>query len=296
MRDAYLPTVNELHAFTACARTGSTTRAAEELNLTQSAVSRSLGALEKRLGVLLFHRVRQRLILSDAGRVFSRDAARILGELDNAAVTVMAFGGHSDVLRLAVLPTFGTRWLVPRLREFAELVPDVTFDIVSRLDPVNFEAEPFDAAIQRNELHRAGVRSMPIVDETLVVLAAPELLGGKGLLDEAELARLPLLQQATRPSLWVDWFGDIGIDPRSILRGPRFEHFDMVLSAAVSGLGLALVPEILAEAEITSGRLVRASPRRLRMDAPYALIYPEQSAEVEAFAAFRDWLGGSRTG
>mgnify|MGYP001248598683 CR=1 FL=1 len=94
--------------------------------------------------------------------------------------------------------------------------------------------------------------------------------------------------------LWLDWFRDAGIDARSVLRGDRFEHFDMVINAAVSGLGAALVPEVLAEAEIAAGRLVTASERRLVVGAPYSLIYPARSAEIDGFAAFRDWLAGFR--
>lgn len=294
MRYAYIPTINELHAFCACARTGSATRAAGELNLTQSAVSRSLGTLEDRLGVRLFHRVKQRLVLSEAGRAFLREADRILADLGQAAMTVMAFGGHSRVLRLAVLPTFAKTWLTPRLKQFRTVAPDVTFDIVARLEPVDFEADPFDAAIQRSDMRPANTELIPLMEEQLVVVASPGLLGGKSSLPDEELARLPLLQQTTRASLWLDWFRDAGIDARSVLRGDRFEHFDMVISAAASGLGVALVPEVLAEAEIAAGRLTHASERRLVVGAPYSLIYPARSAEVEGFAAFRDWLAGFR--
>lgn len=294
MRYAYIPTINELHAFCACARTGSATRAAGELNLTQSAVSRSLGTLEDRLGVRLFHRVKQRLVLSEAGRAFRREADSILADLGQAAMTVMAFGGHSKVLRLAVLPTFAKTWLTPRLKRFRAIAPDVTFDIVARLDAVDFEADPFDAAIQRSDMRPANAELIPLMEEQLAVVAAPELLAGQGALADEELARLPLLQQTTRPTLWLDWFRDAGIDARSVLRGDRFEHFDMVISAAASGLGVALVPEMLAEAEIAAGRLVHASERRLVVGAPYSLIYPARSIEVEGFAAFRDWLAGFR--
>ena len=290
MRDSHIPTISELHAFAACARTGSTTRAADELHLTQSAVSRSLGTLEERLGVLLFNRVKQRLVLSDAGRAFRREAERILSDLNQAAVAIMAFGGHSGVLRLAVLPTFGSRWLVPRLRQFRALMPTMTFDIVSRLEPIDFDTEPFDAAIQRSNLRPPNTELVPLMDERLVVVAAPELLAGKGELTDAEMASLPLLQQTTRPSLWLDWFRDAGNDPRSILRGPRFEHFDMVIGAAVSGLGIGLVPEVLVEPEIAAGRLTRASTRQLVVSAPYSLIFPQRSLELEGFPAFRDWL------
>ncbi len=296
MRYAYLPTINELHAFCACARTGSATRAAGELNLTQSAVSRSLGTLEDRLGVRLFHRVKQRLVLSEAGRAFRREADSILAELGQAAMTVMAFGGHANVLRLAVLPTFAKIWLTPRLKDFRARAPDVTFDIVSRLEAVDFDADPFDAAIQRADMRPADAEMVPLMDEQLVVVAAPGLLEGPdgrgGELADGELARLPLLQQTTRPSLWLDWFRDAGIDARSVLRGDRFEHFDMVISAAISGLGVALVPQVLAEAELAAGRLVLASGRRLVVGAPYSLIFPERSAGLPGFTAFRDWLAG----
>ncbi len=295
MRDTHIPTISELHAFAACARTGSTTRAADELNLTQSAISRSLGTLEERLGVLLFHRVKQRLVLSDAGRAFRRDAERILFDLNQAAVGVMAFGGQTEVLRLAVLPTFASRWLIPRLRDFRKIMPNVTFDIISRLEAIDFDNEPFDAAIQRSNLRPPNAELVPLMEERLVVAIAPDLLGGKRLLTDGELSQFPLLQQTTRPSMWLDWFRDAGIDPRSILRGPRFEHFDMVIGAAISGLGVALVPEVLVEPEIAAGRLIMASERRLVLSAPYSLIFPPHSLEIEAFLAFRNWLEGFRS-
>lgn len=290
MRQPYIPTISELQAFAACARLGATTRAAQELNLTQSAVSRSLGALEQRLGVRLFHRVRQRLVLSDAGRALQRDAERLLADADRAALTVMSFGGHSEVLRLAVLPTLANVWLVPRLAGFQALAPDVTFDIAARLDAVDFDIEPFDAAIQRAEHQPPGAEMLALMPEELVVVASPRLLGGAERLGDDDLARLPLLQQSTRPSLWLDWFRHAGRDPRAVLRGARFDHFDMVVSAAVAGLGVALLPELLVQDQLKAGRLRLASDRRLPGSGPYALLYPERADAILSFRRFRDWL------
>ena len=292
MRQAYIPTISELQAFSACARLGATTRAAQDLNLTQSAVSRSLNALEERLGGRLLHRGRQRLLLSDAGRALQRDADRLLDEINQAALTVMSFGGHSEVLRLAVLPTLASVWLIPRLQAFQAMAPGVTFDISARLDAVDFETEPFDAAIQRGSHRPPGAEVQVLMPEQLVVVASPRLLGGAQRLDDDDLARLPLLQQATRPSLWLDWFRHAGRDPRTILRGARFDHFDMVTSAAVAGLGVALLPEILVEEELRDGRLVLASERRLAGAEPYGLIFPERSLAVAGFSRFREWLAG----
>lgn len=288
MRRAYTPTLPELQAFVAVARTVSTTRAAARLGLTQSAVSRSLAALEDRLGVRLFHRLRQRLVLSDAGRALLPDAERILGDLDASALTVMAFGGHREVLRLAALPTFAAVWLIPRLARFATLAPEVTVDMSATLAPLDFERDPRDAAILRAVPPLRGARADLLAEERLIVVAAPALVPVP--LDDAGLARLPLLQQATRPNLWLDWFRDAGPDPITILRGARFEQFGMVLAAARAGLGLALVPDLLVASDLAAGTLMRASPRCLPGPAPYVLIWPERSAEIAAFRAFRDWI------
>lgn len=151
-RPSYTPTISELRALVRVAELGSTAAAADALSLTQSAVSRSVGALEERLAVRLFRRERQRMILSDAGRAMLRDARDILDRLDASARMIMAFGGGSEVLRLAVLPTFATAWLIPRLPAFTRLHPDVSLDLGQALLPVDFEASPFDAAIQRVEM------------------------------------------------------------------------------------------------------------------------------------------------
>ncbi len=288
MRHAYTPSFHELQAFVASAESGSATQAATTLGLTQSAVSRSINTLEARLGVKLFHRVRRRLVLSDAGRALLRDAARLLADLDQTALTVMSFGGHRDVLRLAALPTFGAVWLMPRLARFAEVAPEVTFDMATTLAPIAFDQGPFDFAVIRGR-QRPG--DVVLAEERLVVVAAPQLLPEKGKpLADKDLARLPLLQQATRPNLWRDWFLDAGLDPITIARGARFEQFGMVLAAARAGMGVALVPEVLVTDEIARGELRLASTRSMLTDTPYILTYPPRSEDVAAFRTFRDWL------
>ncbi|MEI4485921.1 LysR substrate-binding domain-containing protein [Frigidibacter sp. MR17.14] len=294
MRRAYTPTLPELQAFVNAARSGSTTRAAAALGLTQSAISRALGSLEARLGVRLFHRMRQRLVLSDAGRAMLADAERILAELDAAALTVMSFGGQPEVIRLAVLPSFGESWLVPRLAAFRAQAPAVTFDLSATLAPVDFDRGTRDAQILRGDSTlwsaRPGLRAQKLLDERLVTVAAPSLIGSGEALDDAGIARLPLLQQATRPELWLDWFRDAGMDPITILRGPRFEQFGMVLAAARAGLGVGLVPEVVAAEMLAAGSLRLASPRRLETAEPYLLVWPDRSDELAAFRSFRTAL------
>ncbi|GAA2864098.1 LysR family glycine cleavage system transcriptional activator [Aminobacter niigataensis] len=290
MRRSYVPTIAELEAFRACAGLGTTIRAADHLGLTQSSVSRSIGQLEDRLGVALFHRVRQRLALSDAGRRFARDAETILDSLHEAAVRTMAFGGQSDVLSIAVLPTLADRWLIPRLAGFHAAHPHVAIDLAVRLETVDLETETFDAAIQRGPAEPGQTGIVRLFDEELVVVASPALLDGRAALDDAELAALPLLQQSTRPTLWLRWFQAAGIDPRTTLRGHRFEQFSMVVEAAVAGLGVALVPEVLAERELAAGRLVLASPNRIAGEVPYRLAFRPGGEDRPGLREFVRWL------
>lgn len=290
MRKNYTPTINELQAFAACARLGTTTRAAAELNLTQSAVSRSLGTLEERLGVALFDRVRKRLVLSPAGQVFLAQAEDILGRIDTAAMGAMAFGGAQAVLRMAVLPSFARSWLIPRLAGFEAAQPQVSLDLSARLLPVDFERDPFDLAIMRSRHEQVGAEIESLVAEELIVVAAPQLMAGRAALDDDAVLDLPLLQQSTRPTLWLDWFRESGRDARRILRGARFDHFDMILDAASAGMGLGLVPAIIAQGALASGRLVQATPRRFATGESYALILPERAREAPHVSAFRDWL------
>lgn len=287
-RPSHTPSIHELRALVLCAETGSASRAAAALNLTQSAVSRAIRTLEDRLGVQLFRRVRQRLILSDAGRALVRDSREILDRLDTSARMVMAFGDAGAVLRLAVLPTFAAMWLIPRLPDFAARHPEVAIDLTSALGPVDFEDSPFDAALQRAELARPGARVTPLVQEQLVVVAAPGLVGATDPTPEA-LMRWPLIQQATRPGLWSDWLALAGAPTLERLRGPRFQHFDMVIAAAQAGLGVALLPDIFATESIRRGSLRQVSPLVLPGRWPYALIRP-QGGESAALAVFADWL------
>jgi len=288
-RARHTPTVAELSALVACARLGTAAAAAETLGLTPSAVSRSIRGLEDRLGVALFARRRQRLVLSDAGRALVRDAEAILGQIDASARMVMAFGGSGAVLRLAVLPTFAAAWLIPRLADFARIAPEVSLDLTAELGPVDFDAGPFDAAIQRADLARPGTVVTPLAAERLVVVAAPALAGA-GLLDPAAVARLPLIQQSTRPRLWADWFAAAGAVPEPAHpRGPRFAQFGMILAAARAGMGAAILPDIFVAEALADGSLALLSQTALPGPSPYALIRPDREPGP-ALARLAAWL------
>lgn len=289
-RSTYTPSVQELRALVFCGDLGSVSRAAAALNLTQSAVSRSIRMLEERLGVKLFHRVRKRLHLSDAGRAMIHDSREILEALDRTAKMAMAFGEGGDVLRLAVLPTFAATWLIPRLPGFLRMRPDVSIDLASALHPVDFDESPFDAAIQRAVMARKDTNFVPLLNETLITVAAPSLVAVGRTLSSAELVSFPLIQLATRPELWKDWLEFAGSAKLERLQGPRVQHFDMVISAAEAGLGIALLPEIFAEQAIASGALHKVNPQALEGPTPYSLIRPKVHKSSETMDHFEEWL------
>ncbi len=280
MRRAYTPSLPELQAFVQAASMASATHAGDVLGLTQSAISRSLASLEARLGVRLFHRAKQRLTLSDAGRAFLPQAQAILAQLDAAALGVMSFGGQQQVIRLACLPSFASVWLIPRLASFMAAHPGVAVDISATLTPLDFTTDARDAAIVRGPVQ--GPHDV-LAEERLIVVAAPHLV--PVLLSDEAIARLPLLQQATRPDLWLRWFGT-----GQVARGPRFEQFGMVLAAARAGLGVGLVPDVLAAPDLANGALVQASARSMATDTPYVLNYAVRSLESAGFVALRRHL------
>ncbi|MGS4986017.1 LysR substrate-binding domain-containing protein [Pseudosulfitobacter sp. RP-4] len=290
-RASYMPSTNELIAFVSCAELGSTAAAGQELNLTQSAISRAIASLEQRLAVRLFDRIRQRLVLTDAGRAMLREAKDVLVRLDNSARMAMAFGGADSVLRLAVLPSFAKHWLIPRLPRFVQDHPQIRLDVAPELAPVDFADSHYDAALQRAEFAGPNTHVMPLYPEKLIVVANPSLSTDQWS-DPAQLLEYQLIQQSTRPQLWSDWLRAADLDPFMQLRGPRFAHFDMVVGAAEAGLGLALLPEVLAANGLASGTLVRASSVVVETISPYALIWPAHHKDEGAVNVFARWLKG----
>ena len=290
LRRGFLPPIGSLVAFECAARHESFSRAAEELHLTQSAISRQIRALEEVVGVALFERVRQRVVLSEAGRAYLDDVRRTLGELGEATHRVMGFAGSRGVLELAVLPTFGARWLVPRLGRFLALHPEVTVNLAARIEPFDFAADPFDAAIHVGQPAWAGGVLEHLMDEEVVPVARPDWLGARGLSTPADLARLPLLHQSTRPSAWADWFASVGVTTDAAWRGPRIDQFSMVAEAAACGLGAALVPRFLIEEELASGRLAVLFATPLATRSAYYVVHPASKGRSALLRAFEEWI------
>jgi len=286
----YLPSLAALSVFEAAARHHSFTRAAEELGLTQGAVSRQVAQLEGLLCVRLFERVRQRVALTPAGTAYASEIRPLLERLTAATVNAMATKGQGGVLNLAILPTFGTRWLIPRLRGFVERHPDVTINFVTRLVPFDFEVDALDAAIHFGRAIWPGAMLHRLMGEEILPVASPALVERESLDEPADALRVMLLQQVTRPNAWANWLAAQGLNPAAARPGARFEQFAMVAQAATAGLGLAILPRFLIEDELRAGTLVTPFGRPMVGEDAYYLVYPRAKATQPSVAAFRDWL------
>jgi DNA-binding transcriptional LysR family regulator len=296
-----IPATHTLLCFEAAARHESYTRAAQELALTQSAVSRQVAALEEYLGQLLFTRTRHGVLLTPRGREYAAQVAERLLALERDTLNAMSNQGTQGAVHLAAVPTFATRWLIPRLPQLQAQHPDIVVHIETRTRPFMFADTGFDAALYAGTAEQvanwAGTQATLLVGEEVVPVCAPGLLGvTQQPIGPEAVAKLPLLQQSTRPFGWRQWFDAVGAVAPHALSGPRYELFSMTASAATYGLGVALVPRILVQTELARGELVVACDRPLRGERAYYLITPLGGAESQAVMHFRHWLVAATAG
>lgn len=284
----FLPSMISLQAFETAARHLSFSKAAEELSLTQSAVSQQMRTLETLVRVKLFHRGRHGLSLTQAGLAYLPEVRECLSRMEAATLELMSHQGTGGVLNLAILPTFGTRWLIPRMSSFAQMHPHVVVNFSTRAVKFDFATERLDAAIHFGDVAWPGVIAHRLMGESVVLVCAPALL--KRLRSLQDLSHHTLLQHETRPYAWQEWLSAVGVADVNPMKGPRFEHFSMVIQAAVAGLGVAILPEFLVQQEIAAGELIQPFAYPVRSTHAYHLVYPEEKRELPTLKAFRDWL------
>ncbi len=284
-----LPPLNALKAFEAAARHESFTRAAEELHVTQGAVSHQVKALENELGLKLFSRERQRLVITEAGRIYLevvRDA------LDRIAVGTerLLQRQSTGVLTVSTSPNFASKWLVHRLQRFAEAHPAIDLRISASLHHIDFASEDVDVAIRHGDGTPLGLHVTRLCTEELIPVCSPKLLLGKmAIRAPSDLAKHRLLHINDRKD-WARWCEMAGLANADVSRGPILNQASMALDAAVDGQGIALARSALAAWDLISGRLVR--PFTLSLPVPYAywIVCPKATSKLPKVVALRDWL------
>jgi len=285
-----LPPLSAIRAFEAAARHGSFTRAAEELGMTQAAVSYQVKLLEDRVGMALFLRQPRKVVLSEAGQRLAPTIAEAFQRLNAAFASLRET--DEGVLSVTCINSFCTNWLVPRLGTFQVAHPNIAvrLDASSRL--IDFAQEEFDLGIRDGKGKWPGLKTHLLFAVDLAPLASPDLLRRLGGVRKPEdLFGMPLLDYGDE--CWHRWFAAAGITNLPKLKGPVIQvpTQAMLGSAAMAGQGIALVTPALFEADLEAGRLVQVLPFRCsHKDNSYWLVYPEERQNVAKIKAFREWI------
>ena len=250
----------------------------------------------------LFRRTRHGVALTERGAAYAKQVAPRLQGLEQDTLDAMSTQGQGSAVHLAAVPTFATRWLIPRLPLLTAQHPDITIHIETRTRPFMFGETPFDAALYAGTPEQvrnwAGTKATLLITEEVVPVCSPKLMNDAVELTPENIAQLPLLQQSTRAEGWRQWFEAQGVDAPLALAGPRYELFSMTAAAATQGMGVALVPRLLIETELARGELVIACNRPLRGERGYYIVTPERtdkSAEQVALTTFVAWLASQKT-
>ena len=284
-----LPPLNALRAFEASARQLSFTRAAEELFVTQAAISHQIKALEDNLGIKLFMRKNRSLLLTEEGQSYYLDIKDVFNALHDATERLLARGAKGAIT-VSLQPSFAIQWLVPRLNTFNLLHPDIDVRIKAVDQPENSLTEDVDLAIYYGRGRWKGIHAEQLHTEYLIPVCSPLLLSGTkplSLIDD--LANHTLLHDASRRD-WKRWFKYVDFKGGNVNHGPIFSHSAMVLQAAIHGQGVALAHSVLAKPDIDSGRLVCPFKEVLISKNSYYIVCREQQLELGKIAAFREWV------
>jgi len=283
----YLPSLSSLLAIEAIDRLGSASAAAEELSLTQSAISKQLRVMEEQLGASLIDRNGMRLSLTDAGREYVLVVRKILNQLSQASLKLKA-NPNGGNLNLSILPAFGVNWLAPRLPSFNARHPEVTVNLVTHLSSFDFEASVNHSAIHFGGRDWSGVNYQPIMDEYMAPYASPELMK-KGESGGDVIFENTLLHLQSRADAWEQWLNTHKLSG-SVQTGMLFDQFATMIQAAIHGMGIALLPTYLGDQQVKQKRLVRVFPDQKIHLGSYHLVWPPSAEDYYPLVVFRKWL------
>ena len=288
------PPVHLLRAFSTVVRFGGVSRAAEALHLTQSAVSKQVQELERWVGVPLFERARKRLALTPAGERYEKAVRALLAQLEDATLELITSGDGGGALHLSTLPTFGAKWLIPKLPDFQHRHPQTTLHFVPFVHGYDFQRPELDCSILFGDGHWPGARAHYLAGYDVAMIAPRASLAEVPIRTPRDVARCTLLRHVTVPQAWLHWsdtHGVPGIDP---LAGPQFDQFQTMIRAVMAGMGVALVPRCLVADEIAAGLveepLTAFAGGGYRSTLGYWFCYPEARAQLATLDGFRRWL------
>jgi LysR family transcriptional regulator, glycine cleavage system transcriptional activator len=284
-----LPALNALKAFEAAARYESFTKAAVELCVTQGAVSHQVKALEEELGLKLFRREHQRLLITDAGRSYLEVVRDAFDRLATGTERLLQ-RQNSGVLTVTTSPNFASKWLVHRLGLFAEAHPEIDLRISASVQHIDFAREDIDMAIRHGDGQWPGLHVTRLCVEELFPVCSPKLMRGRcALRSPHDLKHHTLLHTDDRKA-WAKWLEEVGVTSGDVGSGPVFNQASMAIDAAIDGQGIALARTALAAWDLIAGRLVKPFPLALSVPYAYWIVCPKANADLPKVTIFRQWL------
>ena len=284
-----LPPLNALRSFDAAARHQSFTRAAEELCVTQGAVSHQVKALEIQLGLQLFKRARNGLLITDAGRDYLAVVRDVFDRLELATDSLLQ-RQRSGTITVSTSPDFAAKWLVSRLGRFAEAYPEIDLKLAALMHRVDFAREDVDLAIRHGDGQWPELDAVNLTAEELFPVCSPSLMTSRGgLHDPEDVLRFSLLHLDDRRD-WGRWLEAAGVPGERLLQGPILNHASMLIDAAIEGQGVALARTMLAASDLAAGRLVRPFQAAIPLRNTYWIVCPKATRALPKIAAFRAWL------
>lgn len=285
-----LPPLNALRAFEAAARHLSFTRAADELCVTLGAISRHVSILEDHVGTKLFIRSVRQVQLTPAAERFYfaiREAFAIM----NDAAGQLHEQTRTDPLRISSLPTFASRWLMPRLHRFNQLHPDIMINLEVSADSINFDRTRIDLSVEASASEMANMSSDKLLDVELIPICGPRLANGMPPpTDPAELSKYPLLHSAIRPDFWPHWAQEVGVGDLSQAPSSYFPTSALVYQATKEGLGIGLGVRAFIAHDLASKEIITPLPQIVRYPAAYFLNVPLAKLRQPRVARFRNWI------
>ncbi|WP_044871372.1 LysR substrate-binding domain-containing protein [Pseudomonas sp. LFM046] len=285
-----LPPFKAIQAFEQAARFGNVARAAEQLNLTPSAVSHQIANLESLIGRPLFLRTAKGVTLTPAGEQYLRDVS---GALQSLAIATERAGSatSSDYLRLHSAPSFGLLWLLPRLEQFRASHPDIQINLSCSYESLHFGRNQIDLDIRHGYPNWPSLEVRTIRHEQLTVLASPSLLARAPIQEPQELLRQNLILSEAALVQWPQWFAQQGLSLPEAPYALSFDRSYMSLEAASHGFGFALESSLLSQDYVSQGRLVPVFEKRLRSSvSAHHLVFPRTHAELPRVRRFLEWM------
>jgi LysR family transcriptional regulator, glycine cleavage system transcriptional activator len=285
-----LPPLNALKAFEDAARSESFTRASEELCVTQGAVSHQVKALEATLGIKLFNRERQRLVITDAGREYLNVVRDAFDRIAAGTERVLQ-RQNAGVLTVSTSPDFAAKWLVYRLGRFAEAHPGIDLRVSATMHHIDFVREEVDVAVRHGDGNWSGLEAVRLCTEQLFPVCSPKLMSGRNRITKpSDLLKTSLLHLDDSKA-WTQWFDAAGVaDAAETSHGLTLNRASMLIDAAVDGQGVALARTTLAAWDLINGRLVRPFDIGLKLSRTYWIVCPKATSTKPKVTTFRDWL------